>query len=392
MKTNKNKMVLKQIAKDFDSKFFLILLSLFSIIVLVKLAINSNTYNPVDNRSSYKFVMPKIDTILSGEFQKSFEEAITDQMPKYNIFKLAYLKAKNYINFKSYYLFGLNKFNKYVKVGNVFLYKDYLVYNTTNNNDFALTAENDVKEINKLVNETNASIYLYFVETDNNYNFETNYKVNSMKYLKENLQIDNEKIDSYNISSFDDYKDYFYRTDHHWNYKGSYKAYKEIAKLMNFNNQLVPKEEICFKGIPSSGSKSKSLAGINIIYDTMCVYDFDFPKFQIYADGIKIDKYGSSINDLYHYNSIAYGDIYGTDFGELIFKNEEENNNKNLLIYANSYSNAINKLLASNYKNTYVIDGRYFNKHSMVEYIKLNEIDDVLILGNCMLFWDDIKW
>ena len=60
--------------------------------------------------------------------------------------------------------------------------------------------------------------------------------------------------------------------------------------------------------------------------------------------------------------------------------------------FANSYSNAINKLLAASYKETYVIDGRYYKEKNMIDYINDKKIDDVLILGNNMLFSDEISW
>ena len=75
-----------------------------------------------------------------------------------------------------------------------------------------------------------------------------------------------------------------------------------------------------------------------------------------------------------------------------MFINKNINSDRNLLIYSNSFSNAVNKLLASHYKTTYVIDGRHYKKVNLVDYIKENNIDDVLIIGNSMLFWDDIDW
>jgi hypothetical protein len=91
-------------------------------------------------------------------------------------------------------------------------------------------------------------------------------------------------------------------------------------------------------------------------------------------------------------SSISYASIYGSDYKEIIFKNLDNKNGKKLLVYANSFSNAINKLLASSYFETYVIDGRYYENFDIIDYINENEIDDVLILANCMLFWDDIDW
>ena len=35
------------------------------------------------------------------------------------------------------------------------------------------------------------------------------------------------KYDSFSkINNYDDYKEYFYKSDHHWNHKGSYEGYK----------------------------------------------------------------------------------------------------------------------------------------------------------------------
>ena len=58
-------------------------------------------------------------------------------------------------------------------------------------------------------------------------NFTTNEKTDIYDYLKENIHTD--KIYKYEINSFEEFKDKFYKTDHHWNYKGSYLAYTELG-------------------------------------------------------------------------------------------------------------------------------------------------------------------
>lgn len=375
-----------------ESILFVGFLLLFSLVVLFKLFKNSNEYNLVDNRMANKFTFPSLKKIISGEYQNSIEEAIADQMPKYNWFKVGYLKIANYLNISTVYFFGLNSYDKYINLGGINLYHDYLIRGSTNEETFISTAKDDIVSINNIKNKTSANVYLYFIENDYNVNFETNYKVPYEKYLKDNLILDYDKISSFKIDSFDTFKNYFYITDHHWNYIGSYKAYKDIASFMNFDYVLEPKNTICFDDIPSYGSKSKSIARVKIFKDIMCMYEFDFPEFQISNSEGYMDDYGGKVTDLQQLKEISYASIYGGDYDELVFINKGKNNNKKLLVYANSYSNAINKLLASNYKETYIIDGRYFRRASMVEYINDKNIDDVLILGNSMLFWDDIKW
>ena len=43
-------------------------------------------------------------------------------------------------------------------------------------------------------------------------------------YFKNNLN-DNIHIKVMNINSLEEYKNFYYKTDHHWNYKGSYLSY-----------------------------------------------------------------------------------------------------------------------------------------------------------------------
>lgn len=384
--------MINKLIKKLNIKLFLIFFLLFFGCILVKLVANSNEYNLVDNRRSYKFEKPSFKTIISGEFQSNVENAISDQMPKYNWFKLAYSKVSNFLNLETIYFFKFDKIPKYIKIGTVNLYKGYLLYNTTTNDGFINTSKNDIQEINNIIKNVDANVYLYFVNTDSNINFETNYKVDSISYLKKALLINKNNISSYDIQNFDDYKGYFYKTDHHWNYKGSYKGYLEIANLMKFDNVLKYNDKICFDKAISSGSKTKSIGDNRYFRDRMCIYTFDFPNFEIIANNVIIDSYGNTVEELNKKTELSYGALYGGDFAELIFKNLDSTNNKKLLIYANSYSNAINKLLASNYSETYVIDGRHFKDFDMIEYVKKNNVDDILILANCMLFWDDIKW
>lgn len=140
------------------------------------------------------------------------------------------------------------------------------------------------------------------------------------------------------------------------------------------------------------GSKIANVGNSNLFGEIFCEFIFNYPDFEIIVNGNKVDKYGETLYNLKNSNEITYAYIYGGDDAEIIFNNKEESNGKNLLVYANSYSNAINKLLATEYDKTYVVDGRYYKDFNMINYIKENNIDDVLILGNNMLFGDNVDW
>lgn len=370
---------------------FLIVLIIFFGINGLKILINSNVHNEAENRTSYKIEKPSFDKIISREYQDDLEIAIGDQMLKYNYFKKFYSRLSGFANLKTISLFKMNANKKYINLKNIQLIGNSLVYGFQDYDGFVSTAKNDVEQINKIIENTKANIYLYFVKTDTNFNFEKNEPINPEEYLKENLKLNNERIKTLNFNSYEEYKEYFYSIDHHWNHIGSYKGYLEMADMMNLDNKLEPEEEVCFNNAKSQGSKISKIGNYNFFKEVFCKYEFKLPEYEIYIDK-KLSQYGTATEELKQMSDISYANIYGGDYGEILFINKNINSDRNLLIYSNSFSNAVNKLLASHYKTTYVIDGRHYKQVNLVDYIKENNIDDVLIIGNSMLFWDDIDW
>ena len=370
---------------------FLIVLIIFFGINGLKILINSNVHNEAENRTSYKIEKPSFDKIISREYQDDLEIAIGDQMLKYNYFKKFYSRLSGFANLKTISLFNMNANKKYINLKNIQLIGNSLVYGFQDYDGFVSTAKNDVEQINKIIENTKANIYLYFVKTDTNFNFEKNEPINPEEYLKENLKLNNERIKTLNFNSYEEYKEYFYSIDHHWNHIGSYKGYLEMADMMNLDNKLEPEEEVCFNNAKSQGSKISKIGNYNFFKEVFCKYEFKLPEYEIYIDK-KLSQYGTATEELKQMSDISYANIYGGDYGEILFINKNINSDRSLLIYSNSFSNAVNKLLASHYKTTYVIDGRHYKKVNLVDYIKENNIDDVLIIGNSMLFWDDIDW
>ena len=370
---------------------FLIVLIIFFGINGLKILINYNVHNEAENRTSYKIEKPSFDKIISREYQDDLEIAIGDQMLKYNYFKKFYSRLSGFANLKTISLFNMNANKKYINLKNIQLIGNSLVYGFQDYDGFVSTAKNDVEQINKIIENTKANIYLYFVKTDTNFNFEKNEPINPEEYLKENLKLNNERIKTLNFNSYEEYKEYFYSIDHHWNHIGSYKGYLEMADMMNLDNKLEPEEEVCFNNAKSQGSKISKIGNYNFFKEVFCKYEFKLPEYEIYIDK-KLSQYGTATEELKQMSDISYANIYGGDYGEILFINKNINSDRSLLIYSNSFSNAVNKLLASHYKTTYVIDGRHYKKVNLVDYIKENNIDDVLIIGNSMLFWDDIDW
>ena len=167
-------------------------------------------------------------------------------------------------------------------------------------------------------------------------------------------------------------------------------AYTQIAEMFDdAQNIIKPVETVTFDDIVFYGSRSR----ISQIFDykePFTVYKFNFPEFTIINDKL-YDTYGNEENYFkgkYNRSRLTnhYGEFYGGDSGEVIF--DFNNNDKdNLLVLGSSYTNAINKLIASHFNKTYVIDLRHYEevmgeKFDIKRYIEENNIDKVLIIAD----------
>ena len=375
-----------------NTLFFIAFMSM-SIFVLFTLMFNHQTINEIENRSSYRFSFPKLKELLNGNYQDNFEKSCVDQFPGNENIKKAYNDVTSQIKIRV--LSNLNT-SKYIKLNDdISFYNGYLVYRFVPEDEFIGYTKDFADRLNERMEKSKkVNFYLYFLATDNNYKYDEDLSYDINKILEENIAIPKKRLKVFTVPSFDVYKKYFYKADHHWNYMGSYKGYKEIAELMNYKRIINYNNKECIDNIYLSGSKARKVGMDSLIYDETCFYKFNYPDMEFYKGTTILSNYGAPYNKitdgLKKDDKTTYGRVYGEDIPELIIKNKGENNNKKLLVYSNSFSNAVNKLIASEYKTTYIIDGRYLKDFNLSKYIEQNDIDDVLILANVMLFWDDI--
>ena len=156
---------------------------------------------------------------------------------------------------------------------------------------------------------------------------------------------------------------------------------------MNISNPVKYVDEICLNK-SFSGSKASASVFNKIMKDDFCAYKFNFSNLDITVNGEKKDygaqaEFFNNTTDL----NITYGNFYGWDDGEVIFKNNDSDSKDNLLVIGESYDNAILKLLAEKYNTTISIDLRnykyYMQKDFDFQYYKEEyNINKVLFIGN----------
>ena len=91
--------------------------------------------------------------------------------------------------------------------------------------------------------------------------------------------------------------------------------------------------------------------------------------------------------------TIGYSNFYGGDDGEIVFHTQQAGAG-NLLIIGESFDNAILKLIASSFENTYSVDLRNYEHEMGVpfnfgKYVTEHQIDRVLLIGNVDYFLMD---
>lgn len=379
--------VKKKESENVKSKINIVFLAAISIIVLggtVKPFVKPIKENIYENRVAEK--IPKFDyqTFLNKDFQNQFELALADQIPFGNQMKVAK---------KSLDLLAILQYSKYTDTtyknlpkGMKMIGENLLYAPIENSKDLKEKLKNKIDNYIETISDIeDVEFFLYYIEKDTDINFETGEKLGAYEYIKSMLPT---KITSskFAIDNFDIFKEYFYKTDHHWNYNGSYNGYKEVIDLLNVKEPAIHIQDKKCLLAKFSGSKSRAIGAQYVLKDMFCIYEFDIPKQDLTCGTEKCifghgEKY---VNNTL--KEVTYGDYYGGDYGllEIVTENEKKDN---LLIIGESYDNAINLLVASHFHKTYNIDLRNYeylmNKEfNIKQFIKDHNIDKVLFIGN----------
>lgn len=379
----------------------------FTIAILIR---GQKEKSVIENRPLAKFPGFSLEDFFQGKYQDDLEKSLSDQMICGQSVKTAMTSWKSErIGAWQTKLLATVETNepaeqpnepsedkpkavrkiRYIPIsgGNVYHYGDspYMVFKCK-------SLENSKEKIDEMAESyqkhfKNVDSYFYFVNISKSIDFnkvdETeNEFLTYIKQVFSDFQCDGLKIDSY-----EQYMDYFYETDHHWNYKGSYQGYKDVIGMMLPEEKVLEPTETKTFDTYYYGSNARTTA-VYTNKEKFTVYDFKLPKHTTYVNG-KLSGYGN--RDMYFNGGYStekgynhYGAFYGGDFAEVSFDfNQPEK--ENLLVIAPSYSNAINKLVASHFNKTYYIDLRHYQNtygktFNPEEFCKKNKIDKFLFL------------
>ncbi len=138
-----------------------------------------------------------------------------------------------------------------------------------------------------------------------------------------------------------------------------------------------------------SGSKALLSGAVGEFKEDFYAYRYNYPPMVININGKTAPDYGDQ-DGVFADGEISYSRFYGGDDGEICFHTGNTGKG-NLLIIGESYDNALLKLLAAEYENTYSIDLRNYEtdigkRFDFSSYTVQHDIETVLLIGN-LDFW-----
>lgn len=274
--------------------------------------------------------------------------------------------------------------------GGIYMYGNsgYLLYRPVESIDFT-NYERFTDKFNSMIEVmSDVDFFAYYIPTsgavdfsrlpihDDYYTF-----IQSHLHVKEMKRLD--------MNSFSDYKNYFYKTDHHWSYQGSYQGYVDILGMLKPEAEVIkPLDLNCFANLQSLGSNARQ-SGSNMT-ENFCAYEFERnPNITVRINDIESTYGNEEAYRLKMYDEALgvshYGIYYGGDDGKLVFTNPDQEGN--LLVIGTSFDNAIVKLLAESFNQVHVIDMRYYEDDMQMPldleaYMKENSINQCLLVGD----------
>lgn len=362
---------------------------------LVSTLLFPDEINYYENRYANQMPDFTLEGYLDGSFQQGVDDALSDQVTLSTTYKRIYNLVRTQTLWPAASLISKNHPGRYISYDSIWLVGgEHLVYGPA---VLAYAADSLDAKIGNY-NETFARLpdtefYIYFVNTDSNVNFETGEKIQIYEYLRDRVELPADRMACFSVDGFETYSQLFYRTDHHWNHRGSYRGYLEVLKLLGVEDEpLAPLEEVTLPG-RFSGSKASTVRATGV-WETAAMYRFDLPDLTFLINGWSAEDYGAQAWYLSGQGgNPTYGNIYGGDDGEVIISGGKPGGG-NILLLGESYDNALLKLLACHFDSLYAVDLRNYKAYmgkdfQLSAYLEEHGIDRVLLIGSTSYFTMD---
>ena len=371
--------------KQAVDRLWVVLLLAAMLLSLGKAIVRPKDINYYENRPAAALPAFTVSGLLSGEDQDALEQALSDQTVGAQGLEQRWHRWTTAIQ-----KWGLRAFmrpfqGRYVSFQGMEIFDDYIVYPTRWLETEQDALEKKAEGVNALIAaHPELTFYAYFIEKDTDLYLETDYSTGVSDYLLDRLDIPSERKAAFPVRTAEDFKRFFFRTDHHWNYAGADRAYRQLMPLLGKAASLQAEGPERIAG-GMSGSKALLSAAEGMFTEDFYAYRYAFPPMEITINGKPAADFGAQ-NETFADGEVSYSAFYGGDDGEICFHTENPGAGS-LLVIGESFDNALLKLLASEYENLYSIDLRNYetdigHPFDLASYTAEHHIDSVLLIGN----------
>lgn len=359
---------------------------------LGKALLRPKAINYYENRYAAQPPALSAAALLDGSFQDDMEAALADQIPS-----AQRLKKLVHFAFSSYQHALLQPLAKRlpdrcITVGGLRYYQDYLLY-------WFRPLSREKAQLDKKIENYNAAFaaypetefYLYYIEKDTDFDPESGARSGIADYLQANLALPAERFGCFRVPDFEALREAFYRTDHHWSWRGSLRGYREMLALVAPEETPLEPLETRFVG-SFSGSKASGRA-LAAFREDFYAARFGFPETAVRLNGAADTDYGAQ--EIFFSGEatdrLSYSSFYGGDLGWVEFHVPSNAGRGSLLVVGDSFDNAVLKLLSAHFEDTYALDLRYYavemgQEFRLSEFLAAHPGVKVLLNGNVDYF------
>lgn len=338
------------------------------------------------------------EVLLNGQYFKQWETYLTDHIYGRNY----WIKGHTFFNM---YILGKKNVNEVVvsKEGTLL---PFMPYSTNPDLEYdkakiGMVAEN-ISKLDNYINGYGGQFCFIGIPEQGSYlrdKYHDYYRNNEEYYINSETTMFSELqnkdvnyINMYERYNAGEREDYYFKTDHHYTMRGAYKAYEEIiqnlrniSKLRNIT-PAIKEDGMSFIALPNPilGSRNRKLA---YLYPTDEKIEIAYFK-----DEISYEKYtnGQLDNEFYWISENekerpTYGVFMGGDHAETVIQTNREEL-PNLLIFGDSFTNALEPLLYYHFNETRALDLRHYNEKSLYDYISEYKPDVVLMIRDDLTY------
>lgn len=339
--------------------FVLFLVSFF----ILNIFMGDNDISKKERRKLEQFPDLTLDNVINGDFMEDFDNYTTDQF----IFRDVFRNIKASVNYNIFNKLDNNK----IYIVNDYIFKSEYPTNIKSINNF-IDRINYIKQYLSKDNKT----YLSIIPDKNYYLKNKNYLNIDYDLIYEKVkEIDYEYVELRDILNLDDY----YKTDTHWKQENLCKIVNRLGEKLDFKSTCNYTEKTYdkFYGVYLGQSalilKPEKLTYLenDIILNSEVYYLEDNKNNKVYIEENlnNLDSY-----DVYLNGAMSYIEI----------TNKNSNNNKELVIFRDSFGSSLAPLLVEHYSKITLIDIRYINSDQYLELINFTN-QDVLFLYSTLI-------